>query len=292
MKRTMVRILFCVVLLLFVTGCMLLNPNRSPEAGIIGSHNGTFVTYAGNTFSVEGTSTDPDGDDLTYCWETGSTKLSGLGNPKSFKCVYDVPGEYRVKLTVDDGELSDTVECIVRVKYHPCTASSVSPELSVVFDNSRYGRGLVSSSRLTAEIDDTVTFHFFSFDPDDDQDTQRSNIRIQSMIAIRTAEIVSEVSGIVNCGIIIEKLTNDGWERIKLIDSGDNLGFSLDHPTFLWKPQENGIYRFTFHVRDNDDCPNQGAVFLKQIIEVSECPECQDMNNWGKEKSFFAPLIF
>lgn len=50
-------------------------------------------------------STDPNGDDLTYSWDLGD---GSLGSGVRAHHTYDELGDYRVVLTVSDGELTDT----------------------------------------------------------------------------------------------------------------------------------------------------------------------------------------
>ena len=72
----------------------------------------------GETVTMSGTqSSDPDGDQITYSWSftslpaTSSATLSST-TASSTSFVADVAGDYTVRLTVSDGELtSDAVEC-------------------------------------------------------------------------------------------------------------------------------------------------------------------------------------
>lgn len=84
--------------------------NRPPVADAGGNQTVT----KGDTVELDGSgSTDPDGDPLSYSWSlearpTGSDAT--LSNPIAVATsfVADAVGEYRVSLTVSDGELSNT----------------------------------------------------------------------------------------------------------------------------------------------------------------------------------------
>ncbi len=78
---------------------------------------GPYSVGAGQTVAFDASGTvDPDGDVLTYAWDfgDGTTPQISIGNP-STNYVYDVAGDYAVKLTVTDG-ITDPVVATMTVK--------------------------------------------------------------------------------------------------------------------------------------------------------------------------------
>lgn len=84
-------------------------------------------TYVVQGFAVYFTdaSSDPENDVLAYYWEFGDGTSSGLKNPDH---TYSDHGSYTVNLTVDDGELSDTVSKTVTIS-EPVTGHMVINEI-------------------------------------------------------------------------------------------------------------------------------------------------------------------
>lgn len=82
-------------------------PNRAPHASIGSSTEDLVLT-------VDGTgSSDPDGDPLTYAWSWGDGTPEGTDAVASH--TYAQAGTYTLRLTVSDGELSDSHEREVTV---------------------------------------------------------------------------------------------------------------------------------------------------------------------------------
>ncbi|MGM0365855.1 MAG: transglutaminase domain-containing protein [Actinomycetota bacterium] len=77
-------------------------PNAYFEISGDGSGPGEYPVGVPVYFSAA-PSYDADGDQLSYSWEIGVRKYEG----KDISHVFDIPGNYEVKLTVGDGELSD-----------------------------------------------------------------------------------------------------------------------------------------------------------------------------------------
>lgn len=108
--------------LLVLAACDTLEPpdsNHAPEAEA-GVDQTVFV---GEVVTVSGlSSSDPDGDELTYSWalttkpDTSSATLSGAGSAEA-TFTPDVPGTYVVLLTVTDGKDQDTDEVTVTASY-------------------------------------------------------------------------------------------------------------------------------------------------------------------------------
>lgn len=97
----------------------------------------------GAPLALQGAATDADGDPLTYAWYArgpGNAVFQG-GTSSSTLVAFDVPGDYVVTLSVDDGHRSASAATIVRVQNHaptvatPATAVAAGPsyvDLSVL----------------------------------------------------------------------------------------------------------------------------------------------------------------
>jgi serine protease len=90
--------------------------NQPPTAAFTATGSGT------NGVAVDAsTSSDPDGDTLTYAWDFGD---STTGTDKTTTHTYSAPGTYSIKLTVNDGHGgTDNVT-------HQFTASASDPDPS------------------------------------------------------------------------------------------------------------------------------------------------------------------
>lgn len=92
-------------------------PNRIPVADAGPDQTAT----AGATIILNGSSsTDPDGDQLTYLWELDSkpaTSTTLLSNPTTVapELTPDLPGTYVVSLMVSDGELQSTPDTVMLI---------------------------------------------------------------------------------------------------------------------------------------------------------------------------------
>ncbi len=99
-------------------------PNRQPTASV--GLNRTVTGTASVTLSGEGSS-DPDGDTLTYQWQQISGPASGLVTASATtRDVAFTPGSlgiYQFRLTVSDGQLSDTADVSITRDSIPPTAS-------------------------------------------------------------------------------------------------------------------------------------------------------------------------
>ena len=84
---------------------LLLPKNKPPVAGLSITPTGSGMAGATSYRFNGGSSSDPDGDQLTYSWNFGDGS-SGSGVNASH--VYDSPGTYSVTLTVSDGKESAT----------------------------------------------------------------------------------------------------------------------------------------------------------------------------------------
>jgi hypothetical protein len=109
------------------------NVNEAPTAVITDSNNETIapsnnnnVLNVGNTFQFSAAnSSDPEGDDLTYLWEvtaapTSSTPTLANEETVTLDFVADLPGEYTIRLTVDDGNGNEsTAEVTIEAEVSP-----------------------------------------------------------------------------------------------------------------------------------------------------------------------------
>ena len=75
---------------------------------------GPYSAYAGESVRLSGArSYDPDNDPLTYTWDFGD---GGTGAGDVVTHVFAAPRTYIVRLTVNDGRLSDTDEAIANIQ--------------------------------------------------------------------------------------------------------------------------------------------------------------------------------
>mgnify|MGYP003328258710 FL=1 len=81
-------------------------PNNPPSAGFSWSEDDLTVTFSNS-------STDADGDVLTYSWDFGDGSFSSEDNPVH---VYGSSGDYTVSLTASDSQSSDTATDVVTVE--------------------------------------------------------------------------------------------------------------------------------------------------------------------------------
>ncbi|MEJ2464774.1 MAG: hypothetical protein P8045_03590, partial [Candidatus Thiodiazotropha sp.] len=89
-----------------------ISDNQPPTARISGSS----TALSAQTVILDGSgSSDPDGDSLLFTWsQTGGPAISLIGTANSSLSfvapTVSQPTQYRFRLTVDDGELSDSTD--------------------------------------------------------------------------------------------------------------------------------------------------------------------------------------
>ncbi|WP_190284986.1 PKD domain-containing protein [Bacillus sp. S3] len=123
--------------------------NRSPIANF--SFNPTTI-YNDTTVTFTNSSTDPDGDILTYKWEyqqPGSLTWTSFSTAKDPSRIFNIQGDWNIRLTVSDGTASHSVTKVLTVGNRPPIAN-------------------FSFSPSTIYNDTTVTFTNSSTDPDGD----------------------------------------------------------------------------------------------------------------------------
>jgi hypothetical protein len=91
---------------------LLRDTNEGPTVPTI-SLNPSVGLQALTSFSMSAGSTDPDGDPLSFSWDFGD---STTGNGQNINHVYNSAGTFTVRVTVSDGEFSEssTVTATVR----------------------------------------------------------------------------------------------------------------------------------------------------------------------------------
>lgn len=87
--------------------------------------------YANQTVTFDASdSTDPDEDELTFSWNFGdpnaTTSNPNTGNAVTESHIYTMPGEYQVKLVVDDGKEGGTDEVTENLTVLPEETPTVS----------------------------------------------------------------------------------------------------------------------------------------------------------------------
>jgi len=92
---------------------LLRNSNKPPTAGSVNaSPDVGLASVTSISFSAQGAS-DPDGDSLTYTWDFGD---GATGSGQSASHTYDSAGDYRVTVTVSDGEEQATASGSVTIR--------------------------------------------------------------------------------------------------------------------------------------------------------------------------------
>jgi hypothetical protein len=94
----------------------------------------------GQTAVLDGTSSsDPDGDALTYTWSftsraTGSTATLENGGTNTAQFRIDVPGVYVVQLVVNDGTQNSAPDTVTVTTLNTAPTANAGPDLSVAVD--------------------------------------------------------------------------------------------------------------------------------------------------------------
>ena len=89
----------------------------------------------GSTVTLNGTASDPDGDELTYNWSittspSGSAATVSNANSKNASFVPDLPGSYTVTFSVNDGVFNPVKdEAVITV-----TEALGNPPVAVIHD--------------------------------------------------------------------------------------------------------------------------------------------------------------
>lgn len=92
--------------------------NRCPIVKVTGSPN-SVQEGADATFNFTANASDPDGDRLTYTWTTSKGSLSGSDTAKQLNTSGLTAGAITVKVTVTDGQCSETSSTTVEITPRP-----------------------------------------------------------------------------------------------------------------------------------------------------------------------------
>ena len=95
---------------------------------------------AAETYSFAASSTDKDGDDIQYTFYFGdgsseSSEFLSLPAGSAFNALHEwlEPGDYTLKVTVTDGQLSSSSEIIIKVNPAPISAELLYGGLLLLF---------------------------------------------------------------------------------------------------------------------------------------------------------------
>ena len=171
MKKSL-RISLPLILLAFFTVAFYSCKDEEPQPGepptVDAGINQDAVV--GSTVTLNGTASDPDGDELTYSWSittspSGSNATITNASSNNATFVPDVAGSYTVTLSVSDGIHNPvTDEAIITV-----TEAQGNPPVAVIYDEN--GRA-ISEDNENNSITITQTYEMdgsASTDPDQDQ---------------------------------------------------------------------------------------------------------------------------
>ncbi|MBT7789911.1 MAG: hypothetical protein HN757_13615 [Calditrichaeota bacterium] len=121
--RQFVFVLF--VMLLLISGCSNDTEGTSPtdvgnRAPIIESVSSSLIFCGGGRLNTQITcdASDPDGDPLTYVWETNQGTISGGYTEISYTATYP-GGPYRIIVTVNDGLDTDVDSLVISEITYP-----------------------------------------------------------------------------------------------------------------------------------------------------------------------------
>ena len=140
----------------------------------------------GGTTNITCVASDPEGDILSYQWQSTSGSISGVGNAVSWKAP-NTDGDFVISVMINDGKGGNAAKQL--------TIIVGRPERTVVLDpipdesGSVYSTGDLESSWLVGDsTDDTGIRSFFSFDV---FDLAQTDI-IKAELTFRTGETVGQ----------------------------------------------------------------------------------------------------
>ncbi|SMG50765.1 hypothetical protein SAMN05661096_03732 [Marivirga sericea] len=209
------------------------NQNEAPEAIIrdaendaISPDNNNNVVNVGNVFQLSGAnSTDPENDALSYLWEvtaapSGSAPILENAETSTLDFTADVPGEFTIALTVDDGNGNQNT-----------TDVTIEAEVSPVIINSN--------------ITEDTTWEDIYEDP------SLPDYRVTNAISVN-----SEVTLTIEPGVVIEfesdrglqvngALISDGSESSKIVFTGTTKEKGFWKGIAIYSPNINNLLNHT-----------------------------------------------
>ena len=129
--------------------------NRTPVAQF--THSPTTI-YSNTTVSFNNTSSDPDGDTLTYQWayqQPGSTSWVDFSTVRNPSRVFNIKGTWNIRLTVNDGTTSHAVT-------RPLIVSNRNPVADFSWNPTTiYNDTTVNLTNSSSDLDgDTLTYQW------------------------------------------------------------------------------------------------------------------------------------
>jgi PKD repeat protein len=146
--RALVVIGLFIVSVGFLSGCQENPPqNRAPTADFTYTSEGRLVVFID-------TSTDPDGNPLSYDWNFGDDETSTEENPAH---TYESNGTYIITLNATDGKASDQKQETITVGAHE-TPENHPPNADFTYTVNQTTRTALFTGRSTDEDNDLLSY--------------------------------------------------------------------------------------------------------------------------------------
>jgi PKD repeat protein len=151
-----------------LSGCQEKPPeNRAPAADFTYSSEGRLVIFTD-------TSTDPDGDQLSYRWDFGDGETSTEENPAH---TYESNGTYVITFNVTDGEASNQTEQTI-ILGNQGASENHPPNAVFTYTLNQTTRTVVFTDQSTDEDNDPLSY-FWDFG-DEQNSTEKNPVHIYS----------------------------------------------------------------------------------------------------------------